>query len=372
MFSERPERPAGARTRPADGRGPRANVEPRGGRPRGPERREDAGFAKGRPVRTRPEEPAGRPLRASTPRSERASERFRPPGRPPAGPSAYERAGAAGWGGVARRGAAGMRPVEERAAGPRRPARIDREVPKPARPSARYQVTATRRGASGEPENEPRPTRVRKRIPAPVAMELSAAGSPWEVARMERRLADATRSYEHDRYGEALPILRDLARSAPGVASIRELLGLTYYRLGRWREAVKELQAFAELTSSVEQHPVIADCERALGHLQAVSDAWTELRRAGAGSDVLAEGRLVMAGALADQGRLEEAIALLAKAVAGRSVRKPLDRHVRQWYALADLYERSGDLPEAREWFRRVVEADPELADAPERLASLR
>lgn len=209
-------------------------------------------------------------------------------------------------------------------------------------------------------------------MPPPVATELASAGTPREVARLERRLAEATRAYEHDRYGEALPILRELARNAPGVAAIRELLGLTLYRLGRWRDAARELHTVAELTGSVEQHPVIADCERALGHHAEVASTWTELRRAGAGSDVLAEGRLVMAGSLADQGRINEAIELLARAVAGRPVRKPLDRHVRQWYALADLYERSGDLPEAREWFRRVVAADPELADAPERLAGLR
>lgn len=203
-------------------------------------------------------------------------------------------------------------------------------------------------------------------------MELADAGSPWEVARLERRLAEATRAYEHDRYGEALPVLREVVRSARSVPAVRELLGLTYYRLGRWKEAVRELRAFAELTGSVEQHPVIADCDRALGHHGEVAELWRELRQAGAGSDVLAEGRLVMVGSLADQGRFDEAIELLRRAVAGKEIRKPLDRHVRQWYALADLYERTGDLPEAREWFRKVVAADPGLADAPERLASLR
>ncbi len=235
---------------------------------------------------------------------------------------------------------------------------------------ARYRVLSER--GPLPPADESAPRRRRKALPAPVATELSAAGTPREVARLERRLADATRAYEHDRYGEALPVLRELARSAPGVAAIRELLGLTLYRLGRWRDALKELRTFADLTGSVDQHPVIADCARALGHHDEVEQAWTELRRAGAGSDVLAEGRLVMAGSLADAGRIPEAIELLARAVAGREVRKPLDRHVRQWYALGDLYERSGDLPEAREWFRRVVAADPELADAPERLAALR
>jgi tetratricopeptide (TPR) repeat protein len=191
------------------------------------------------------------------------------------------------------------------------------------------------------------------------------------VARIELRFADAARAYERERYTDALPTLRDLAKAAPGASSVRELLGLTYYRLGRWRDAIRELRAVVELTGSVDQHPVLADCERALGNHAAVEEIFAELRRTGAGSDVLAEGRLVMAGSLADRGRLSEAIDLLLPAVT-RPVRRPLDRHLRQWYAIGDLYERSGDLPRAREYFMKVVAADPEMSNVVERLASLR
>jgi len=204
-----------------------------------------------------------------------------------------------------------------------------------------------------------------------VSSELRQAASARDVARIELRLADAARAYERERYTDALPTLRDLAKAAPGASSVRELLGLTYYRVGRWRDAIRELQAFVELTGSVDQHPVLADCERALGNHDAVEEIFAELRRTGAGSDVLAEGRLVMAGSLADRGRLSEAIELLLPAV-NRPVRRPLDRHLRQWYAIGDLYERSGDLPRAREYFMKVVAADPEMSNVVERLASLR
>ncbi len=152
---------------------------------------------------------------------------------------------------------------------------------------------------------------------------------------------------------------------------MRELYGLCLYRTGRWHEALRELEAFRALTESLDQHPVIADCERALGHHEQVAELWAELRRGGVSSDLLAEGRLVAAGSLADQGRIKEAIDLLAKA-AERQLRHPEPRHVRQWYVLADLYERAGDIPKARELFRRVVQYDPELSNAPERLAALR
>jgi tetratricopeptide (TPR) repeat protein len=289
----------------------------------------------------------------------------------------------AGWGNVTRRGAAGLNsPGED--AGSTRPRRDDRDRPgkpdkydldaRPPRQNARYVVKGPGAEAllsAGErPARPARPVR-RRKVPVAVATELGAMAPAREVARLEARLADATRAYGRDRYPEALTILRELIRSTPGVAAVRELYGLTLYRLGRWKDAIRELTAFAELSGSVDQHPVLADCERALGHHERVAELWGELRQAGAGSDVLAEGRLVMAGSLADRGRLAEAIALLEPA-ANRPVRKPLDRHIRQWYALADLYERSNDVPRAREFFRRVVDNDPETSDALERLAGLR
>ncbi|MFZ0060067.1 MAG: tetratricopeptide repeat protein [Acidimicrobiales bacterium] len=220
---------------------------------------------------------------------------------------------------------------------------------------------------------------MRKRAPRPrgrvvpdaVKEELSSFAASKLAAHLEARLADAARAYERDRYYDAQSILRELARTAPGVAAVRELYGLTLYRLGNWKGALRELRAFADLTGSFDQHPVLADCERALGRHDRVAEIWSELCRAGAGSDVLAEGRLVMAGSLADRGRVKEAIALLGPA-ASRHVRRPHERHVRQWYMLADLHERSGDIPRARELFARVVAAEPELSDAAERLAGLR
>ncbi len=77
-----------------------------------------------------------------------------------------------------------------------------------------------------------------------------------------------------------------------------------------------------------------------------------------------------MAGSLADRGELAKAIALLERGpVAPR--RPPAPYHLRLWYALADLYERAGDAPKARQLFTRVAEVDPELADTAERLHAL-
>ncbi|HEY3810619.1 MAG TPA: tetratricopeptide repeat protein, partial [Acidimicrobiales bacterium] len=83
-----------------------------------------------------------------------------------------------------------------------------------------------------------------------------------------------------------------------------------------------------------------------------------------------AEGRIVAAGCRADQGDLAGAIALLERSA--RRVSHPQERHVRQWYALADLYERAGDMPKARQFFGRVAAADPDAFDVRQRFRALR
>jgi Flp pilus assembly protein TadD len=208
-------------------------------------------------------------------------------------------------------------------------------------------------------------------VPEEIGEELRAIGGAKLAADLVPKLTEAARAYEHDRYRDALAMLKRMAERAPESPSVRELLGLTLYRLGRWRDAMKELNAYFELSGSYDQYPVMADCQRALGRHREVERLWTELRQAGVSSDLLAEGRLVAAGSLADRGQFEAAIAMLGPS-ATRSVRRPEVRHVRQWYALADIYERAGEIPRARELFIKVVEADPQLSDAPERLAALR
>jgi tetratricopeptide (TPR) repeat protein len=183
-------------------------------------------------------------------------------------------------------------------------------------------------------------------------------------------LVEAARAFERDRPQDAYRIVRPLAEEAPQAASIRELAGLALYRLGRWKQAINHLEAFVRLTGSVEQHPVLADSYRALGRHDKVDALWDELRRASPGPELMTEGRIVMAGSLADRGELRQAIALLERGPLSPR-RTPGPYHLRLWYALADLYERVGDAPRARELFARVAAVDPELADTAERLHAL-
>ncbi len=187
---------------------------------------------------------------------------------------------------------------------------------------------------------------------------------------MAQQLDDAARAFRRERYREARQYLRAILEEAPGNTAARELLGLTYYRLGSWKDAARELETYRHATGLTDQHPVLADCYRALGRFADVATLWEELRAASPGAPLVAEGRIVAAGALADQGRMQDALTLLEK---GRwRVRIPREHHLRMAYALADLQERAGDVALARQLFGWIQDQDRDFADVGERIRSLR
>jgi tetratricopeptide (TPR) repeat protein len=207
-----------------------------------------------------------------------------------------------------------------------------------------------------------------------VATEIRRAADV-ATARHREQLVDraeaAAASYERGRHQDALRTIKPVVDEVPGVAAVRELAGLAAYRSNRWREAARHLQAYGELTDSVDHVPVLMDTQRALHKPKKVAELWSELRHSSPEPDVLAEGRIVAAATLAEGGDLNGAISLLATAGATKALRNPSNRHVRQWYVLADLYERAGDVPRARQYFERVAKADPDAYDVTERLRNL-
>ncbi len=276
----------------------------------------------------------------------------------------------AGWGGVARKGAGRMRDTG------------------PGDASKAFRAAAPDRAAwapdvwvdEGEVRDEADKAVGRGRAPkrSPRRHEEEPAGDPslrravaaQAADRLEAKLKDAGKAFRRERFEEARSILRPLAEAAPTAESVRELLGLTYYRLGRWKAAAAELEAFRSLNGSTEQHPVLADCYRALGRHQKVAELWEELRAVSPSAALVAEGRIVYAGSLADQGQLDAAIQVLS--ASKPPARRPQEHHLRVTYALADLHERAGDLPKARQLFTIVASADPELGDVTARLRALR
>lgn len=213
-----------------------------------------------------------------------------------------------------------------------------------------------------------RPRRPRKGSPDVRAEILRLGGRHGN--RLYTEMTAAADEFAQDHAGPAVRILAPLRDALPESPSVRELLGLSLYRLGRYRAAAKELDRYAALADAVDQHPVLMDCQRALGRHRKVAELWEELAAVSPSAALVTEGRIVRAGDLADQGRLDSAIRLLDRRAG--PLKRPRDHHVRLWYALADIEERAGNVPRARELFRRVERYDRSFADVAERLAALR
>jgi len=225
---------------------------------------------------------------------------------------------------------------------------------------------ARRAGAGGA---EPQQRRVPKPLDPEVAAELSAALGSQRGARLTERLAQASEALDRERFQEARRIATAIAKEAPSVAAAHELVGLASYRLGLYKQAVSALEVAQELHSNPALLPVIADCQRAQRRWAAVDRVWGEIKAASPSHDVMAEGRMVAAGALADQGELRAALAVMEPAL--KRPKAVREFHLRQWYVLADLYDQTGDPISAKRWFSAILEFDDEFGDVRDRLRSL-
>lgn len=237
--------------------------------------------------------------------------------------------------------------------------------PAPARSTAQHRSKP--RASRADVPRAPLPPR-----PAPIedlGTALTRAVGARRAPRLRADLDAAARAYDADRFTDALRLTRRLVELAPSIPEIRELHGLVLYRLGRWREAITHLEAFRELSGTAEENHVLADAYRALRRWKDVDELWDELREVSPNAEVVNEGRIVVAGSYADRGDLAGAIRLLEKG--WRIPPRPQIHHLRRAYALADLYERSGQTVRARELFRWVMDVDRDFADVVERVRAL-
>jgi Flp pilus assembly protein TadD len=260
---------------------------------------------------------------------------------------------------------------------PKRYRARDRDDSAPRAPVPDRPVLRTVRRGAGSTRDRARDATRRRTTPvrrrrgrSTEAMAELASVAGRNARRAQDQLARAADAFAEGRERDAARLLRPLRDAYPDASAVRELLGLSHYRLGQYPAATKELEAFVDLSDSVEQHPVLMDCHRAAGRYDRVDVLWQELAAASPSATLVTEGRIVYAGALADRGRLRDAITVLEKRAA--DVKRVQEHHLRLWYALADLYERAGDIPGARMLFERVRRHDNGFADVGERLLALR
>jgi tetratricopeptide (TPR) repeat protein len=189
------------------------------------------------------------------------------------------------------------------------------------------------------------------------------------AAVLTERLGRAQEALDREHFDEARQLALQLLREIPNVAAVHEVLGLTAYRTGRWKQAASELETAQALHPAVELLPVLADVYRAQHRWDDVERVWAEVREASPTQEVMAEARIVAAGAQADRDDLQGALRTMSRAA--QVPRKVRDHHLRQWYVLADLYDRAGDPLEATRWFELVASHDRDFVDVVDRLRAL-
>lgn len=168
----------------------------------------------------------------------------------------------------------------------------------------------------------------------------------------------------------ALAHTRAASRRAGRVAIVREAVGVAAYAAADYGTALTELKAASRISGSSDYLPMIADCERGLGRPEralalASSPEASTLDRSGK-----VELLIVAAGARRDLGQPEAAVLTLQ--VPALKSRGQGEWLARLRYAYADALLEVGRVQEAREWFVRAAEVDPEAStDADERVSEL-
>lgn len=169
-------------------------------------------------------------------------------------------------------------------------------------------------------------------------------------------LQTAAKAFAGGKHGKALHLLEEAKELSPRTATIRELLGLSAYRLGRWEVALRELRTFRRLTGESTHMPVEMDVLRALDRPADVDEVWEAFRRIGGERETEREARVVYGSHLLDVGKDREAWELTNPRRIGES---PQESELRVWFVAARAAARLGDRRTGRRIYEAIQAAAP-------------
>ncbi|BBY67262.1 hypothetical protein MHEL_55050 [Mycolicibacterium helvum] len=161
------------------------------------------------------------------------------------------------------------------------------------------------------------------------------------------------------------------ARARSGrIAAVREAVGIAAYQCGDWAQALSEFRAARRMGSKSALLPLIADCERGVGRPERAIELARSPEAAQLTGDDADELRIVSAGARADLGQLEQALAVLSSPQLDPT--RTGSTAARLFYAYAETLLALDRGAEALQWFIHAAAADLDgVTDAEDRVGEL-
>jgi tetratricopeptide (TPR) repeat protein len=214
-------------------------------------------------------------------------------------------------------------------------------------------------------------------IPADIEAKQLAPEIRRELSTLDRATADAIARHlvaageVIDDDPEAALSHARAARARSGrIAAVREAVGIAAYHCGDWAQALGELRAARRMGSKSPLLPLIIDCERGLGRPERALELARGPEAAQLSGDEADELRIVAAGARADLGQLERALAVLSTPQLDPA--RTGSTAARLFYAYAETLLALDRGDEALQWFLRAAAADVEgVTDAEHRVSEL-
>jgi tetratricopeptide (TPR) repeat protein len=261
----------------------------------------------------------------------------------------------------------------------RRPAEPGRDGP------GRHKTSAPRRSGPGrarpaQPRHDADAESAARQgppIPASIEAKQLAPEIRSELITLDKATADTVARHLVaagellDDDPEAALAHAQAARQRSGrIAAIREAVGIAAYYCGDWAQALSEFRAARRMGSKSQLLPLIADCERGVGRPERAIELSRSPEAAQLTGDDADEMRIVAAGARADLGHLDQAMAVLSSPSLDPT--RTGDTAARLFYAYAETLLALGRNDDALQWFVHSAAADIDgVTDAEDRIDEL-
>lgn len=192
-------------------------------------------------------------------------------------------------------------------------------------------------------------------LPKWVSDQLARVTPKGNLTAATDRLVAAATHFSNGRFGKAFEEAQGAKQLASRDATVREILALSAYRLGRWDVALRELRTFRRFTGESTHMPVEMDVLRALDRPEDVESVWTLFNEIGGSADTKREARVVYGSHLLDVGDARRAWEVTNPK---RMTADPGESELRVWYVASKAAHRLGDVGTARQIFEAIERAD--------------